>query len=122
MLRRLVALDFLQNVLWSMMQATQTLECRTKEQCRGILLELEPVLGTSKDHAIKELLDWINCTHKIVLPSNLGKVIRDAMLEQGNLYSHTDMEIWFQNEHRLGLKEARDFIYLMDVVLDKTTL
>lgn len=120
MLKRAVALSFLQSVLWSMMQATQTQAGHTKDQCHGIILDIEPLLDTNKIQAIKDLRDWINNTHKIVLPNNLGAVIRDAMMVQGNLYSLGANELMFQNEHRFGLKEAKDFIDVMGVVLHAT--
>lgn len=120
MLKRTAALDMLQNVLWSMMQISETCGNHFKEQARGCILDIEPLLKTNKIRAIKDLRDWINDKQSILLPTNLGSVIRNAMKDQGYTYCYGDKEVTIMAEKRFGLKEAKDFVDLMEVVLKNT--
>jgi hypothetical protein len=47
MLTRTMALEMLTNVLWSMMMQTETTGNHTKEQAKGIIFDIEPLLKTS---------------------------------------------------------------------------
>lgn len=120
MLKRSVALSFLQNVLWSMMRATQTADGHTKDQCHGIILDIEPLLKTDKIQAIMDLRDWVNDKQSILLPTNLGAVIRNAMKDQGYTYCYDAKEVTIMADKRFSLKEANDFADLMEVVLKNT--
>ena len=121
MLKRTIALDMLQNVLWTMMVKTDTCGTHFKEQARGIILDIEPLLKTNKIQAIKDLRNWINSRETIVLPSNLGTVMRNSLIDQGYTCMYGDKEaVVYESEHRFGLKEAKDFIDLMEVVMKNT--
>ncbi len=120
MLKRTAALDMLQNVLWSMMQISETCGNHFKEQVRGYILDIEPLLKTNKIQAIKDLRDWINDKQTILLPTNLGNVIRNAMKDQGYTYYYGDKEAVVMADKRFSLKEAKDFLDLMEVVLKNT--
>ncbi len=117
MLKRTAALDMLTNVLWGMMQISGTCGNHFKEQARGTILDIEPILKTNKIQAIKALRDWINDKQTIVLPTNLGNCIRNAIKEQGYTYCYDDKEAVIMQDKRFGLKEAKDFVDLMEVVM-----
>jgi ribosomal protein L7/L12 len=120
MLTRTAALDMLQNVLWSMMQKTETCGDHAKEQARGIILDIEPILKTNKVKAIKDLRDWINDKQTIVLPTNLGNAVRITLKELGYTYYYDDKEAVIMPAKRFSLKESKDFVDLMDVVMKNT--
>lgn len=120
MLNRTAALDMLQNVLWAMMMKTETCGAHFKEQARGCILDIEPLLKTDKIQAIMDLRDWVNDKQSILLPTNLGAVIRNAMKDQGYTYCYDAKEVTIMADKRFSLKEANDFADLMEVVLKNT--
>ena len=120
MLKRTAALDMLQNVLWSMMQISETCGNHFKEQARGYILDIEPLLKTNKIQAIKDLRDWVNDKQTFLLPTNLGSVIRNAMKDQGYTNCYDDKEAVVMADKRFRLQEAKDFIDLMEVVMKNT--
>lgn len=117
MLKRTVALAFLNDVLWNMMIATNTSHRHNKDQALGIILDVEPLLVTDKIEAIKTLRNWIHSRTTIQLCPGQGKTMVDALLLTRKL---SGKELVFEDENRFGLKEAKDFIDLMEAVLRST--
>lgn len=120
MLTRTASLNMLTNVLWAMMQISETCGTHFKEQARAQILDIEPLLKNNKIQAIKDLRDWINDKHSILLPTNLGSVIRNAMKDQGYTYHYDSKEVIIMANKQFVLKEAKDFVDLMEVVLQNT--
>ena len=119
MLNRKVALDFLTTVLWSMMCATECDAGHTEDQAHGIILDVEPLLDQNKVQAIKTLRDWVNNRVNVVLPSSLGVVMKEALRKTEMLYEFSPSYLLFGG-NKFNLKEAKDFIDVMDVVLHAT--
>lgn len=121
MINRNIALGFLTDLLWRVMGIEEHQANRTCDQCVGIILDIEPLVGINKVAAIKELRDWVNNRESVILPNNLGHVLKTALqaLETSILFSDPP-KVVFQDSKRFGLKEAKDFVDVMEAVLKKT--
>ena len=121
MITRNIALGFLNDLLWSMMGIEECQANHTCDQCVGIILDIEPWIGNNKVLAIKELRDWVNNRESVILPNNLGYVLKTALqgLDTTVLFSDPP-KVVFQDSKGFGQKEAKDFVDVMEAVLKKT--
>lgn len=118
MLKRSTTLAFLADVLFAMLPGDDRPDVN---KCKGIILDIEPSLKTNKVLAIKELREWFHGDTKITISPNMGTVLKEVLQKKGYLYYYGDDFIRItENTARLGLKEAKDFVDLMEAVLEKT--
>ena len=121
MLKRPFALKFLTDVLWNMLTNLKCTNGHDKDMAFGIILDIEPDVAINKLVAIKTLSDWVNCEVKLSISSNMGAAIRKAMVDTSFLHYSQDNHLRFRcRESTLGLKEAMDFVNLMEAILANT--
>ena len=121
MITRNIALGFLNDLLWSMMGISECRSNHTSDQCLGKILDIAPLIGYNKMMAIKKLRDWVNNRESITLPNSLGHVLKTALQGMDTVLLFSDRpELVFQNSKKFGLKEAKDFVDVMEAVLKKT--
>lgn len=118
MLKRSTTLAFLADVLFALLPGDDRPDL---DKCRGIIFDIEPSLKTHKVLAIKELREWFHKETRITISPNMGTVMKEILQKQGYLFYYGDEFIRItENTARLDLKEARDFVDLMEAVLEKT--